>query len=331
MLGVSHTTVYLALRNDPRLPPATRDKVLRAAAKAGYWRDPVISELMARLRASRKRSGRLPLGFVTAWPSRNGWREAVNHVRFFSGASARASEIGYYLEEFWLAEEGMSSQRLSAILRTRGIRGLILFSIPEPQGSVALDWRHFAAVTKGLTIVHPVMHRVISSHYDDMLLALSRIAECRCSRVGLALSKAISDRVGGAWLAAYYLRQHDLPTENRLPVFFVPDSNADSAFGRWMADNRPDVVVFAESIVVDCVTRLGIKVPRDLGLVHLNWSPDIARFAGIDSAPDTLGAAAVDLLAGQLIANEFGVPLREKVVEVRGRWVNGRTLPRRSV
>jgi hypothetical protein len=48
--------------------------------------------------------------------------------------------------------------------------------------------------------------------------------------------------------------------------------------------------------------------------------------AGIDSDPEALGVAAIELLVGQLHAHEYGVPLREKVVEVMGRWVPGRTL-----
>jgi hypothetical protein len=48
--------------------------------------------------------------------------------------------------------------------------------------------------------------------------------------------------------------------------------------------------------------------------------------AGIDSEPEKKGVAAVDLLIGQLQANELGTPKHEKIVAVRGRWIEGASL-----
>lgn len=45
--------------------------------------------------------------------------------------------------------------------------------------------------------------------------------------------------------------------------------------------------------------------------------------AGLDSNPELLGEAAVDLLVGQLQANELGIPKHEKIIAVRGQWVAG--------
>jgi hypothetical protein len=39
-----------------------------------------------------------------------------------------------------------------------------------------------------------------------------------------------------------------------------------------------------------------------------------------------LGGAAIDLLVGQVHAHEYGVPSREKVVEVMGRWIPGKSI-----
>ena len=74
------------------------------------------------------------------------------------------------------------------------------------------------------------------------------------------------------------------------------------------------------------VVGLDLHVPRDLGLVHLDWSDAVAPLAGVDLDGEALGAAAVDLLAGQLHANELGIPRREKIVAVTGRWVPGHSL-----
>ena len=88
---MSHTTVSLALRNSPRITPSVRKQVQKAARQAGYHADPTVSNLMARLRTIGTTAVRETLGFTTAWPTRNGWRNAPNHVRFFDGAPAACS------------------------------------------------------------------------------------------------------------------------------------------------------------------------------------------------------------------------------------------------
>lgn len=331
--GVSHTTVSLALRGDLRLPVATRRRIEKIAERLGYRRDATLGELMARLRTIRVRPAHAALGFVTAWPTRHGWSEAPNHRRFHAGALARAQELGYSLDEFWLAEPGMSSERMTRILLTRGIRGLILHSLPHPAGELSLGWKHFAAVTKGVTIVRPALHRVISSHYDDIRLVAAELAARRYRRIGLVLGEELNDRVDCAWLAGLHVCQIALPRADRVPPLILAPRKETAHFSSWFAKYRPDALLFSDQPVPAWITALGLQAPKDLGLVHLDWSPQLAPLAGLDSDPEVLGRAAVDLLVGQLHAQERGVPRHEKIITIKGVWRNGssvRSRPRRG-
>ena len=328
-LGASHTTVSLALRRDPRIPAATRQRVEAAARRLGYRTDAVVSSLMARLRTLRVKPVQATLGFVTAWPQRDGWRRMSNLERFHRGARQRAEELGYALDEFWLAEPGMTGARMSRILNARGIRGLILQSLPEAGGSLHIDWRHFACVAKGLTVAKPHVHRVISSHYEDMQLVLQKLARLRYRRVGLVISEALSARVDRAWLAAFLLWSNATAAADRVPPLLVRSSDEEDHFDGWFRANRPDVLLFSDQPIPAWVSRLGLSVPGEIGLVHLDWSRDVAPLAGLDSDPEAIGVAATDLLVGQLHANEFGIPKHEKIVAVRGHWVPGSSVRRR--
>ena len=328
-LGVSHTTVSLALRNDPRIPAATRRKVREFAAKQGYRVDAVVSTLMARLRTLREKPVQATFGFVTAWPSRNGWRAMSNLERFHLGVERRARELGYALDELWLNEPNMSGERMTRILRARGIRGLILHSLPAAGGRLQLGWQHFACVTKGLTVVYPPVHRVVSSHYEDMQLVLQELARRRYRRIGLVLSEALSVRVDRAWLAAFLLHQNEMPPAKRVPALITRSADEESHFQEWYAAHRPEVILFSDQPIATWVEKLKLRVPADVGLVHLDWSREVAPLAGLDSDPEAAGEAATDLLAGQLQANEFGIPKHEKIVAVRGHWVPGTSVRRR--
>ncbi len=321
--GVSHTTVSLALRGDRRLPAATRKRIEKVARQLGYRRDAVFGQLMAQLRTIRARPAQAALGFITAWPTRHGWSAAANHRRFHAGATERARDLGYSLDELWLAEPGMTAERVTRILLARGIRGLILHSLPHPGGKLALGWKHFAAVTKGVTIVQPPLHRVISSHYDDIRLVATELARRRYRRLGLVLGKEMNDRVDCAWLAGLHVHQRALDRADRIPPLIVAAAEGAAEFRRWFRRYRPDVLLFSEQPVPAWIDRLGLRAPKDLGLVHLDWSPEIAPLAGLDSNAEALGRAAVDLLVGQLHAQEHGIPRHEKIITIKGLWRDG--------
>lgn len=327
-LGVSHTTVSLALRNDPRITPAVRRRVRKASDAMGYRADAFLSSLVARLRTLRTSHVQATIGFITAWPTRDGWQKASNHRRFFDGARRRALQLGYAMDELWLHEPGMTGRAMTRILRARGIRGLILPSLPTAGGELSLGWEHFACVAKGLTVTHPPVHRVVSSHYEDMNLVLRELDRRDYRRVGLVLGETLSARVDRAWLAAYLLHHNDTAPADRVPALLTRPGAEESSFLRWFARHRPEVVLFSDQPVPQWIARMNLAAPRDVGLVHLDWSVHMKPLAGLDSDPETLGVAATDLLVGQLHANEFGIPKHEKIVAVRGHWVPGSSVRR---
>jgi LacI family transcriptional regulator len=327
-LGVSHTTVSLALRNDPRIPAATRRTVQEYASRRGYRVDAIVSSLMARLRTLREKPVQATIGFLTAWPTRNGWRAMPNLERFHTGAERRAGKLGYALDELWLNEPGMTPERMTRILRARGISGLILQSLPCAGGQLKLSWRYFACVTKGLTVSNPSVHRVVSSHYEDMQLVLHELERRRYRRSGLVLSEDLSARVDRAWLAAFLLHQNGIVVGERVPALITRSADEEEHFREWFTAYRPDVILFSDQPIPVWVEKMGLRVPTDVGLVHLDWSKEVAPLAGLDSDPEAVGEAATDLLVGQLQANEYGVPKHEKIVAVRGHWVPGNSVRR---
>lgn len=72
------------------------------------------------------------------------------------------------------------------------------------------------------------------------------------------------------------------------------------------------------------------RAPRDVAWVKLLLWDESEDVAGVRPGYDRLGGAAVNLLAGQLQHDEFGVPENPTIVQVEGRWREGATLPRRA-
>jgi hypothetical protein len=69
-----------------------------------------------------------------------------------------------------------------------------------------------------------------------------------------------------------------------------------------------------------------VRVPRATGLIHLDWSPELKDWAGVNQNSYLIGTAGVDLLIGQLHRNELGIPSFPKCMIIESSWVAGDTV-----
>src|SRR5215212_8804577 len=93
--GLAVATVSYALRNHPKIPPATIARVRAVADGLGYRPNPRVAALMAHIRRARPVASGDRIAFV--WLSRPG-----PYLRMHEGAKQRAQQLGYALEDFVL-------------------------------------------------------------------------------------------------------------------------------------------------------------------------------------------------------------------------------------
>jgi LacI family transcriptional regulator len=323
--GCHFSSVSLALRDHPRLPAATREKIRAVARQLGYVADPMLASLSSYRRTRQPVPFRSTLAWLTNHPTRDGWKKAAIFHQYFLGAEERARALGYKLEEFWLRERGLSGARASQILHARNVAGLLL--APQPAAGIALelDWPVFSAVALGYTLAHPSLHLVSTHQYRSMKLAVRRLLDRNYRRIGLVMLQASDDRVDHNWLAGYLVMQQVLPAARRLPHLFLAEWN-EAAFAAWVRRHRPDAIVTKCPEVLPALRRLGRRVPADLGVALLTLENFTGDFAGVDENPREVGAAAVDYVAGMIHRNERGVPAMPQRVLIEGTWVDGSTV-----
>ncbi|MCG3147897.1 MAG: hypothetical protein PCFJNLEI_01338 [Verrucomicrobiae bacterium] len=322
--GVGRTTVSLALRNDPRLPAATCQRIQATAHQLGYVANPLVSSIMATHRHAGGRSIVGTLGFLTAHPTRSGWRNATSQ-RNYEGACARAKQLGYQMEVFWLKEAGMTGRRMTTVLRTRGVEGLIIAPLERAVGHLSLDWSRFAAAALGYTMRRPELHRAVHHHFDGMTMTLRRLKRLGYRRVGLVLATQFDERVQHLWRAGFLVAHDQLRPAERVPVLLMRRPNRQE-FARWYDRHRPAVIIGADAVVVEWLRMLGKRVPDDVGFAHLDWAKNLPGLAGVDQKSEAVGAAVVDLVVNQLQRGERVLPATPIVQMVAGRWVDGNSL-----
>ncbi len=324
--GVSRMTVSRALRNEPGIAPATRERVVLAARDLDYRVNPLVSALMADLRGVRKPDHAETLAFLTSPTSSRGAPPSFFVRRCLEGAAKRARETGFRVEEFRLRDTRGSGRRLSDILWHRRIRGLLIAPTSEGRAGLDLDWDRFAAVAIGHSLRHPGLHRVSNRQTRSMRLLLDELSALGFRRVGLVMNRLHNERVDRAWSMAFFDYQSALPSRRRIPPL-CPERLTENEFKEWVLRHRPDAVVAThKKHIVPWLRELGLAVPDDIGYATVNRDDPGSAHSGIDQNPELIGEAAVEFLAERLYHNQLGLPTNPKILFVEGKWIPGQTV-----
>lgn len=322
--GVSTATVSMALRNSPRIPAGTRARIEAIATALNYQPDPLIAALASR-RSGRASVDLGTIAYLTAFPSREGWKRNLFSPAVHAGATGRAMQQGYRIEHFWLREPGMTARRLSDILLARGIRGLCIAPLPSGFGHLNLAWQHFCPAAVGYSMVRPSLNRACPHHFQGMLLALKNLRRLGYRRIGVALENRVSQIVVHNWLAGILIfRQSHGPASVACFRYEKPDKRE---LEKWIRRHRPHAMVVSDVALIPWIKDLGVAIPGEMGLITLERYP---AYAGLDQKADKVGAAAVDLIIGSIQRNETGLPRDPKVVMVEGAWTDGPSVMQRT-
>ena len=76
--------------------------------------------------------------------------------------------------------------------------------------------------------------------------------------------------------------------------------------------------------------EMGIDVPGEVGLAHLDRHDELPDWSGMHQNSLLVGAAAVDMLVGQLHRGENGLPDSGKASFVQSVWIDGGTTVRKE-
>lgn len=323
--GVSLNTISLALQNHTSISAEVRRRIQELAVRTGYRPDPVISSLMARLREARKYRPPETIAFLSFDKSRADWAQNIHY--YYEGVARRADKLGYRVEVFIPAEEKITRSRMGRILTARGIRGIILPSLPHAMGHVSLDWSRFAIARLGYSVVKPEAHRATHNHHAGMLLALRELKRLGYRRPAFFTLAKQDKRVAHHWLSAYLMYYHVVFRKSPISPLFQQDWSKD-ALSRWLRAGNPDVIVSNMSHALKMLEELPLSVPGDIGFVNLDIHSHHHGMSGIDQNPSEIGSAAMDLVAAQLTHNEFGLPENPRTIHLEGTWIPGKTVHR---
>ncbi len=324
-LRLSVATVSRALRDNPEVTPETRARVRRAAARAGYDPNPLLGAALSAVRRGRQQQYRGTLALVDALEAEPAHYLAF-HREIVAGAKARAEELGFATELFWLGEgrAGLTHRRLSGMLRARGIPGAVLLPFHTARDFSDFDFTRLAAVQMDHSLVRPQLHTILPDHYVSIMRAVERLGPRGYRRIGLCLEERKDMRVRWKWSAGFLTLERSLGRPN-LPPLIAPVLTK-TGFLAWYREHRPDLIFGHVQAMTAWLEEAGVRVPAEVGFVNLNLTEKAGPCAGLDLQPRRLGAVAVETVVGMLHRRERGVPERPQTITLEAMWCEGPTL-----
>ncbi len=326
-LGLSTATVSEALRDSPRVKPETKSRVIAAATAVGYHRNPLLGATFSALRQGRHQGFSGTLALVDCAPADGRTELMLFHREVARGAEARARELGFKTEVFWVgrAAPALSVTRLNSVLRARGIPGVIFLPFDQRQDFSGFDLESFAAVSMDHRLIKPRLHTIQPDHYLSMRRCLETLTERGYRRIGLCLEARKDERVDHKWSSGFISFFRLSGRELVVPPLIVPKLDR-KVFGRWFNRHRPDLVVAHEQAITNWLEESGAGVPDDVGFFRINVTERSKPCAGLNLLPEQLGATAVETVVGMLHRRETGAPRFPNSISIDAVFADGPTL-----
>ena len=323
-LSVSPTTVSEALRGVPRVSAATARRVRAAAERHGYRCNPIAGAVMAELRRSHQARYRGTLAVIELdEPERTPGRRFSDELR--RGAVERGHELGFTLDHFLLGEKHLAPTRLNAILANRGIVGVLVLPSYREAHLEQIDWARLTAIYLDRVIRFPPLHSVSTDHHAAVWTALAQLEEAGYRRAGLVLQRQQDYRLQNRWEGACHAYAQQTRQLSLAPMLVAPEIT-EEMFNAWFRSHGVDVVLGHSTRYIDWMERAGAQLPRTHGFLALNAAMCERPCAAIDQQPRLIGARAVEMVVGQLLRGEIGLPANPCNTSVPARLALGLTL-----
>lgn len=323
-LGVSVSSVSRALNRKPGVSAALRQRVQAAAQAVNYRMNPLVSALIRSRRNPHRTEYHATLGlWEPSWPLGSvAYRE--DYRQLIEGARAGAAMLGYRVEIFQAPKRGGALRRMAQIFDSRAIAGLLLPPLFSASDNVGLETSPRPTIAVGYSQRIEVP-RVTHDHAQGVRLAVERCRAIGCRRIGLVLSRRVSEKVQNAWLAAFLAKRETEADPDLLPPLLLAEDAGVVEVAAWVQRQRPQAILGLQHMAPLNQWRPapGESAGRAVVRVSLDRRESETACAGIDHRHALLGRVAAEQLVHMIERNEDTTKMAAIKLVIEGAWVDG--------
>jgi DNA-binding LacI/PurR family transcriptional regulator len=330
--NVSVVTVSLALRKHSSIPASTRERIEAIGRQIGYRPDPALSALMVYRRGAKPSGYHGTIAWINAHSHPEHVRNALTFSLYFQGAQDCCVELGYKLEEFPLIEFDMNFRKLSKVLYSRNIQGVIFPPMERDQAHISplsFAWDRFSAVAVGFSLAGPQLHMIGPAQFRSARLAVRKLRSLGYRRIGCINNETLTKRTDSNFLGGYLVEVSRFPAQHQVPIFTMTKSRDHmSECKKWYQAHKPDAILdFSD--YADYSRRLSRELKNPgFAFASIDVLEGPSELAGINQNNRLVGRTAVDEVVSLILSNKRGIPKTPKRVLIEGCWINGPTAPR---
>lgn len=329
-VGVSPMTVSRALRGLPKVSKEVQERVVKAAAEMGYHHDMEISRVMRLMRQSRSELFFESVAFLGLCPKEMLTPGGGFFADILQGAKARARQLCYGLDVLHLEDYQRNPGRLRDVLKSRGIRGILLSPRMHPDDSLPFDLDGLIPVGIGHTHPADYFNLVRFNHFSGMTLCCRKLRRLGYRKLALVADADVNNRMEGRFSAAFITHRAEVMKPEGYEYVYLETPLRPAPVIDFVRAVKPDAVIAGYSTVYSWLKESGIRFPRDMAFATMNCDAAFPDLAGIDQRYVDWGARALDLLASLLRQSESSLPDASQSILVEGVWRDGASAPKKK-
>ncbi|MFA5689125.1 MAG: LacI family DNA-binding transcriptional regulator [Kiritimatiellales bacterium] len=323
--GVSIASVSLTLSNHARISAKTRAHILNVCRQMNYQVNPVGRALSS---ARKLSSGKSYLGTLALLECEQRFEISKNNAEVDKQICLLkkiCQQYGYKLDHFVVTDSCKEQQALSRIIRSRGIRGVIVYGFNSDIHQWALEWDCFAAIAIANSMTEHFIHSISHCAHGNLSEAISRITQRGYCAPGFIVGQSFQQH----YLTEYVYSTASLKLKKIPPIqldFSLKKSVWRKQALNWLNRHSPDVLISnGNREIFDMLREENIRVPEDIGFFSLDvWS--LRHLSGFFKDHTILFEILIDILHGMMLRNKIGPPKNPYCISLSAEWNEGRTI-----
>ncbi len=296
-LGVSTSTVSLALANSPLISAETLKKVKEVARALKYKPNATMSSVMSKIRSGESGDSGETIAIFNARTSLVEKGSALE--QYFDGAIAQAKRMGYVPLFIDLHSPDNPPHKISQILKARGIRGGVIAghyreeSLPP---AILKVIRRIELVAIGIKGKSPINTSVVLDRFQFTNSYTRRICALGFKRVGFVIERFADSYEEGKLVGGFLRAQVELKSSIVPPFFWRYSGGNIHRLKEYVKEYSIDALLSYSTLVsrelVKCESQLdGVNVFHADNAVFKNDA-----IGGVKNRPQ-VGATGVKILS----------------------------------